>query len=404
MSGESRTLKVVLPVALVSLAAVLAAGMVALKPDVETRVAAPKPPLVRVAEVTLADVLLTVRSQGTVRPRTESQLVPEVSGRVIHVSPSFAEGAFFEKGQVLFKVDPHDSRQAVVSARGEVARTRLQLAREEAEAEAAREEWSDLGRGEAATALTLREPQLEDARAAVASAEANLTTAERNLERTQIRAPYSGRVRRKSVDVGQFVTIGAPVATIYAVDYAEARLPLPDDELAFVELPLHYRGETARQKGPRVTLKADFAGRTFEWTGEIVRTEGEIDPGSRMVNAVVEIKDPYGRGDDPNRPPLAVGLYVEAEIEGITAKAVAVLPRSALRGRGQVLVVTPEDRLEFRDVDLLRTTREEIYVRGGLKAGERVCLSPLEAVTDGMQVRTSTSGSEADGTAEGDAS
>jgi hypothetical protein len=123
-----------------------------------------------------------------------------------------------------------------------------------------------------------------------------------------------------------------------------------------------------------------------------------------MVNAVVEIKDPYGRGDDPNRPPLAVGLYVEAEIEGITAKGVAVLPRSALRGRSQVLVVTPEDRLEFRDVDLLRTTREEIYVRGGLKAGERVCLSPLEAVTNGMRVRTSASESEASGTAAVDAS
>ena len=404
MSGESRTLKIVLPVGLVSLAALLAAGMVALKPDVETRVAAPKPPLVRVAEVTLADVPLIVRSQGTVRPRTESQLVPEVSGRVIHVSPSFAEGAFFEKGQVLFKVDPHDSRQAVVRARGEVARTKLQLAREEAEAEVAREEWEDLGAGEAATALTLREPQLEDARAGVASAEANLTTAERNLERTQIRAPYSGRVRRKNVDMGQFVTMGAPVATIYAVDYAETRLPLPDDELAYVELPLHYRGETARQKGPRVTLKADFAGQTFEWTGEIVRTEGEIDPGSRMVHAVVQIKDPYARGDDPSRPPLAVGLYVEAEIEGITAKGVAVLPRSALRGRSQVLVVTPEDRLEFRDVDLLRTTREEIYVRGGLKAGERVCLSPLEAVTNGMRVRTTSSDSEAGGPADGDAS
>jgi len=404
MSGGSRTLKIVLPLALVVVAALLAAGMVALKPDVETRVAAPMPPLVRVAEVTLADVPLTVRSQGTVRPRTESQLVPEVSGRVIWVSPSFAEGAFFEKGQVLLKVDPHDSRQAVVRARGEVARAKLQLAREEAEAEAAREEWSDLGAGEAATALTLREPQLEDARAAVASAEANLTTAERNLERTQIRAPYSGRVRRKNVDVGQFVTVGAPVATVYSVDYAEARLPLPDDELAYVELPLHYRGETARQKGPRVTLRADFAGQTFEWTGEIVRTEGEIDPGSRMVNAVVQIKDPYGRGDDPSRPPLAVGLYVEAEIEGITAKGVAVLPRSALRGRSQVLVVTPEDRLEFRDVDLLRTTREEIYVRGGLKAGERVCLSPLEAVTNGMRVRTSASESEASGTAAGAAS
>jgi RND family efflux transporter MFP subunit len=225
----------------------------------------------------------------------------------------------------------------------------------------------------------------------VASAEANVITAERNLERTRIRAPYAGRLRRKNVDVGQFVAMGSPVATIYAVDFAEVRLPLPDDELAYVELPLHYRGERKRQKGPQVTLKADFAGETFQWTGTIVRTEGEIDPGSRMVHAVAQVKNPYGRGEDPDRPPLAVGLYVEAEIEGTTAEGVAVLPRSALRGRSQVLVVTPEDRLEFRDVDLLRTTRDEIYVQGGLKAGERVCLSPLEAVTDGMRVRTSAS-------------
>jgi len=394
MSGGSRTLKIVLPLALVVVAALLAAGMVALKPDVETQVAALRPPLVRAAEVTLGDVPLIVRSQGTVRPRTESQLVPEVSGRVIWVSPSFAEGAFFEKGEVLLKIDAHDYRQAVVRSRGEVARTKLQLAREEAEAEVAREEWKDLGAGEAATALTLREPQLEDARAAVASAEANVITAERNLERTQIRAPYAGRLRRKNVDQGQFVAMGNPVATIYAVDFAEVRLPLPDDQLAYVELPMHYRGETARQKGPRVTLAADFAGKVYEWTGKIVRTEGEIDPGSRMVHAVAQVKNPYGRGDDPDRPPLAVGLYVEAEIEGTTAEGVAVLPRSALRGRSQVLVITPEDRLEFRDVDLLRTTREQIYVRGGLKEGERVCLSSLEAVTDGMQVRTGSSTSD----------
>ena len=402
MSGGSRTLKIVLPLALVVAAALLAAGMVALKPEVETRVAPPKPPLVRTTGVHLADVPLLVRSQGTVRPRTESQLVPEVSGRVIWVSPSFAEGAFFEQGEVLLKIDPHDYRQAVVRARGEVARTKLQLAREEAEAEVAREEWKDLGAGEAATALTLREPQLEDARAAVASAEANVITAERNLDRTQIRAPYAGRLRRKNVDQGQFVAVGTPVATIYAVDFAEVRLPLPDEELAYVELPLHYRGEAQRRKGPRVTLRADFAGQRYEWTGTIVRTEGEIDPASRMVHAVAQVKNPYGRSDDPDRPPLAVGLYVEAEIEGTTARDVVVLPRAALRGRSLVLVVTPEDRLEFRDVDLLRTTRDEIYVRDGLKEGERVCLSPMEAVTDGMQVRTTAS--EADEAAQGSAS
>ena len=194
-------------------------------------------------------------------------------------------------------------------------------------------------------------------------------------------------MRRKSVDVGQFVTVGSPIATIYAVDYAEMRLPLPNEELAFLDLPLDYRGETQQQPGPQVVLRAEFAGRIHEWHGRIVRTEGEIDPRSRMVHAVARVKDPYGRGENPDRPPLAVGMFVEAEIQGKTARGVAVLPRSALRGRSQLLVVTPENRLEFREVRLLRATQEQIVVESGLEEGERVCLSPLAAVTNGMRVR-----------------
>jgi RND family efflux transporter MFP subunit len=375
----------------VVVAALGAAAMVALRPEVETRAPEPQPPLVRVADVIPADIQLTVVSQGTVSPRTESQLVPEVAGRVTWVSPRFAAGAFFEEGEPLIRIDPHDYRLAVTRLAAEVARARLRLAQEEAEADVARREWAELGGGEASP-LTLREPQLADAKAALEAAEANLATAERNLERTEIRAPYAGRVRRKSVDIGQFVTVGAPVATLYAVDYAETRLPLPDDELAYLDLPLHYRGESQRGTGPRVTLRAEFAGRTFEWRGRIVRTEGEIDAASRMVHAVARVKDPYGRGDDPSRPPLAVGMFVEAEIEGRKVADVVVLPRAALRGGSQVLIVTPEQRLEFRDVELLRKGREEVVVASGLAAGELVCLSPLEAVTNGMRVRVDTGG------------
>ncbi len=267
-------------------------------------------------------------------------------------------------GETLFKIDPYDYQQAVIQARAEVARAKLRLAQEEAEARVARKEWGDLGNGEA-KALTLREPQLEEARAALAAAEAQLDKTERDLDRTRVRAPYAGRVREEQVDVGQFVTIGAPVATIYSVDYAEVRLPLPNNELAYLEIPLDYRDDPQTNPGPRVVLRSEFAGKTFEWEGRIVRTEGEIDPTSRMVHVVAQVKDPYAKGADPERPPLAVGMFVQAEIEGRRVTEVAVLPRAALRGRDQLLVVDGEDRLRFRQVEVGRTTDTEVIVAGG---------------------------------------
>ncbi len=380
-----RSLRVVLPLAVLGVAVVAAAVLVSTRPPVATQAPTIEPPGVRVHQVTLEEIPLTVTSQGTVRPRTESQLVSEIAGRVLWVAPSFAEGGFFEANDVLVRIDTFDYEQAIVSARSQLAQARLMLAQEEAEADVAAREWADLGRGDPRE-LTLRKPQLEDARASVAAAEANLERAERDLERAEIVAPYAGRVRRKDVDVGQFVTVGASVATIYAVDLAEVRLPLPDEELAYLDLPLSYRGAT-NQPTPAVTLRATFAGETHEWEGRIVRTESEIDPVSRMVHVVAEVRDPYAAGPVPNRPPLAVGMYVQAEIEGRTARDVAVVPRAALRGARQVVVVGPDDRISFRDVDILRTTTDRMFVREGLAPGELVAVSPLDAATDGMRVQ-----------------
>ena len=380
-----RVLQAVLPLVLLGLAGLAAVTMIRNRPVVETRPPEIAPPGVRVHVVALEDVALSVTSEGTVRPRTESELVPEVSGRVMSVAPSFAEGGFFEAGDVLVTIDSFDYEQAVVAARAQLAQSRLRLAEEEAEAEVAQREWDSLGQGDPRE-LTLRKPQLDDARAAVAAGEASLERAERDLERARITAPYAGRVRRKSVDVGQFVTMGSSVATIYAVDRAEIRLPLPDNELAYLNLPLSYRGAANRQ-GPGVTLRSTFAGETHAWNGRIVRTESEIDPVSRMVHVVAEVDDPYRPGPVPNRPPLAVGMYVDAEIEGRRFRQIAVVPRSGLRGRSQVMVVDGENRLRFRDVELLRMTAGSIYVRSGLANGERVVISTLDSPTDGMQVQ-----------------
>ena len=378
-------LKALLPLIIVAAALLGAVTMIINRPPVETLTPVIEPPGVRVHEVTLSDAPLSVTSQGTVRPRTESQLVPEIAGRVTWVATSFAEGGFFEAGDVLVRIDPFDYEQALVSARSQLAQARLRLAEEEAEAEVAQREWETLGRGDPRE-LALRKPQLEDARASVAAAEAGVERATRDLQRAEIVAPYAGRVRTKNVDIGQYVRVGDALATVYAVDVAEIRLPLPDDELAYLDLPLSYRG-VEQQAQPGVTLRATFAGETHVWNGRIVRTESEIDSVSRMVHAVAEVEDPYAPGPNPNRPPLAVGMYVEAEISGRTVRDVAVLPRQALRGRDQVLVVTPDDRLSFRAVDVLRTSTESVILRAGLQANELVVISPLDTPTDGMRVQ-----------------
>ncbi len=388
MSIKTKNLlmRVVLPLVVVAAAVGVAISMVVLKPEVPTTAPVFAPPLVRVATVELDDRRLSVKSQGTVAPRAESQLVPEVAGRVTWVSDSFASGGFFDKGEPLVRIDPFDFEQAVVAARSELARSELRLAQEQAEAQVAEREWKELGQGDG-NPLTLRVPQLADAGAAVDAARAGVDRAERNLSRTHIRAPYAGRVRRKNVDVGQFVVSGAPIATIYSVDAAEIRLPLPDDELAFVDLPLTYRGGGAPSLRPPVVLSTLFAGELHVWRGHIVRTEGEIDPATRMVHAVARVDNPYAPGENPSRPPLNVGMFVQAEIEGKLVEGVAALPRPALRADNQVWVVDEDSRLRFRDVEILRATETEVIVGSGLSAGELVVLSPLDATTDGMAVR-----------------
>jgi RND family efflux transporter MFP subunit len=383
-----RTLMILLPIAVLIAGALGAVALIMARGEPEQKPPEIMPPLVRVVESRTEDVQLKVQSQGTVSPRTMISLVPEVSGRVVRVSPSLAAGGFFDEGEVLLELDSSDYEQTAVLARAQVAQAELRLAREEAEAEVARREWQDL-RGDAeAPPLTSRKLQVAEARAALEAARAAQERAERDLERTRMRAPFAGRVREENVDVGQFVSRGQAVAQIYAVDRAEVRLPLPDEDLAYLDLRVDYRGETHRTRGPGVVLRASFAGDVHEWRGRIVRTEGEIDARTRMVNVIAQVDDPYDRSV-PGRPPLAAGMFVEAEIDGRTFHDVVTLPRAALRGENLVWVVDDEDRIRLRDVSILRATTESVFIRSGLTDGERICISPLATVTDGMRVRTS---------------
>ena len=379
-------LKILLPVATLAVASAWAWKIFNDRPVVETRPPEVPVPVIRAVPAQLQTLRLTVMSQGTVAPRTQTTLFPEIAGRVLRVSPSLADGGFFEAGAELLSIDPTDYQLQVVQAQAQIAQAQLSLETEEAQAEVARKEWQSLGKGEASPLLR-RVPQIARARAALSSAQAALAQAERNLEKTRISAPFAGRVLRKNVDIGQYVSPGTPMATLYSVDYAEIRLPLPDEELAYVDLPLSYRGDGSQQRQPSVLLRSEFGQRNHSWTGRIVRTDGTIDPQTRMIHAIAQVADPYGRGPDPDRPPLAVGMFVEAEIRGRLMQDVVALPRAALRGEDQVLVVDPESRLRFRRVNVVRLERERVLIDSGLKEGELVSLATLTTVVDGMKVQ-----------------
>lgn len=364
---------------LVVFASVLGAmTLLATSPELVPTAAEPVPTTVRAVVVTPERLQLTVHSQGTVEPSTESDLIPEVSGRVIHTSPSLVTGGYFEKGDVLLELDPEDYRTTVERARSAVTRTQADYAHARYEYQRHKELESKQLVSRSLMENTLRSYKV--AQAARDDAREALEQARRDLSRTKIVAPFTGLVRSEQVDIGQFISRGANIAKIYATDFVEVRLPIADRQLAFLDIPLGQRGQIPEDARPNVTLFADYAGRHYEWLGEIVRTEAEIDMKSRMVHVVARVEN------NVQETPLAVGLFVEADIAGTIAQDVVVLPRNALRDGNQVLIVDAENKLRFRDVTPLRLYRDEVLIQAGLEAGERVCISPIQTAIDGMVV------------------
>ena len=337
-------------------------------------------PLVRIWQASPTTVQLSSITHGTVEPRTASDLIPEVSGRIINISTSMVSGGFFKQGDVLLEIDPLDYEVALEQARANLASAKSELTN----AGRAHARQMDLAKKQSASESQQDDAQnrLSFAQASLREANARLSRAERDISRTRITAPYDGRVRSERVDIGQFVNRGSTIASLYSTDFAEVRLPIHDEELAFLQLPL---ADVNPLLQPIVHLRARFAGKDHTWQGAVVRTEGELDPQTRMINVVAQVEEPYKQDND--KPPLAVGLFVEAEILGKAVAGVFVLPRSAIQANKQVYVIDASNKLHFRDVDILRSVEEEVYITAGFTAGETVCLSTITNAIEGMAVR-----------------
>lgn len=363
-------------------------AMIAAKPAPEKKESTQRLVSLYVDEVRRDAVVLRVDAHGEARPRTEIDLVPDVAGRIVAIADAFAAGAAFDEGTVLVKIDDADYRLRVTQAEARVAEAERQLAQEEAAAQIKRQQWERTRATAAPTPLQINQPQIAEAVARLAAARAEFAAARLDLERTEIRLPFRGRVRSRAVGVGQYVSVGTTLGRVFSTDAIEVTLPLTDAQLAQLELPIGYVAE--RGAGPVVTLTAEVGGEPQRWRGRIVRTHAAVDEGTRLIHAVAEVADPYGAGASDRGVPLAVGLFVGAEIAGTRPVEGLVMPRDALRNGDQVYVVNDEDRLEIRRVDVLWSNEEQVLVASGVAAGERVVTSTLANATAGMVVQPIT--------------
>jgi RND family efflux transporter MFP subunit len=359
--------------------AVVFATMLATGPKPEEKAANAHPPAVQFAVATARPASISINVQGEARPRVEAALAAQVAGRIVWASPAFVEGGAFREGEVLARIEAADYELAVVRAHSQVAQAQEGLAREQAEGELARQDWEALGTGEASP-LALREPQMAQARATLAAAQASLRSAELDLARTQIRAPFTGRLRERHANVGDYVAPGAAVATMFSTDIMEIRVPLTDADLASLRTPVGFAA-TAATPGPLANVSISQAGAMRNWQGRLVRTEAAIDPRTRLVYGIVAVNHPFA-----GAAPLAPGMFVSVRLDGSARETMVAAPRSALKRNEYVYVIGADNSVDIRQVRPAQTTADEVFFRAGVTDGDRVITSTLASPRDGMAV------------------
>ena len=350
------------------------------KPDTEKAV------LVETIDAEVVSLNFMVNSQGTVRPRTETTLVSEVSGKIVSVAPEFVAGGFFRAGQQLLQIDPSDYETALKRAEAALASRVARLADETARSEQALRDWKNMGKQGQPSDLVLRKPQVADAKANVSAAEADVQKARRDLERTSISLPYDGLVKQKAVDIGQYVTLGTRLGVTFAIDTAEVRLPLTHDDLNYLDLPSETEVRNNDKPFPPVTLSARNGDGVSQWQARIIRTEGVVDETSRVIFAVAQVVDPYGVLGQSHQQELKIGTFVNAEIQGLPADNVVVLPRYVLRADNTVLTANADNELEILPVTVLRAEPKKVYLSGGIEGGTRVVITTLDAPVPGTKL------------------
>ncbi|MBN1796570.1 MAG: efflux RND transporter periplasmic adaptor subunit [Sedimentisphaerales bacterium] len=354
-----------------------------LKPAPEKVIPQKLAPLVEVTQLQKRDIQMTVTGYGTARAKTEVEIAPQVSGKIVSVNREFKAGGFIKAGEQIIRIDPRDYQLAVRQAEAGVADAEVKLELEKSEAAVAIEEWKQLHPGtEPGSPLVLRQPQIKQAQALLDSAEASLATAQLNLDRTSIELPVDARIMTETADLGQFVTTGQSIGRAYGIDAIEIEVPLEDKDLAWFDIPDPTNGYS-KDKGSDVLVKADFAGKELSWKGFVKRTVGQVDAKSRLVYIVVEVPEPF-----KSETTLLPGTFVETQIQGDILKNAFAIPRNSLHNKNEVWIVN-DNKLHITTLNIVRDDKDFAYTTSTLTDGDLIITSSLDAVVDGMTVRIS---------------
>ena len=339
------------------------------------------PPDVIIEILTPKDFQVQISSNGTTTPLTQTVLTAEVGGEVIYRSKKFAEGASVIEGEILAKIDDTDLQLQYKNALLQLANAEVQYSLQLAEAEVAKEAWDKIGDG-VASDLTLKKPQLKQAEAFLEVAKAQVSSAAKKLNKTEIIAPYAGRIQNVNIDLGTTIIPGQPVGAMYTSSEIEITLAVKDNDLQFLSIPMDGRKLNPSEQAS-VVIESFYKGKNQSWKGKLERVDGVIDPVTRMINLIAVFKNDFIEIDKPNLP---IGLFVEAKIDGITLKNIFEIPINSISEDNEVYIVDKDNQLELRELTILKKYSEFVIIKDGLKAGERLVTSKLSTASDGIKV------------------
>ena len=339
------------------------------------------PPDVIIEILTPKDFQVQISSNGTTTPLTQTVLTAEVGGEVIYRSKKFAEGASVIEGEILAKIDDTDLQLQYKNALLQLANAEVQYSLQLAEAEVAKEAWDKIGDG-VASDLTLKKPQLKQAEALLEVAKAQVSSAAKKLNKTEIIAPYAGRIQNVNIDLGSTIIPGQPVGAMYTSSEIEITLAVKDNDLQFLSIPMDGRKLNPSEQAS-VVIESFYKGKTQSWKGKLERVDGVIDPVTRMINLIAVFKNDFIESDKPNLP---IGLFVEAKIDGITLKNIFEIPINSISKDNEVYIVDKDNQLELRKLTVLKKYSEFVIIKDGLRAGERIVTSKLSTASNGIKV------------------
>jgi RND family efflux transporter MFP subunit len=379
--------QIIIPIVILVTGVLAFIGFSSLKKPPEEKAEVDNTPIVAVESIVVAPMPLFVSSYGIVKPKYETLLVAQVTGEIVELSDVFVRGGFVKKGQLLARIDPNDYHAALIDAQANMASARAALEKEVAQGKVAEQEWKQIT-DTSPTELSLRKPQLAQELARVKSAQAAVLRAERNLQRTEIKAPYDAMIDNRMIGLGSFVSVGTQIGKLLGTAIAEIRLPVADNQLKFLIDQGHFA---------KVQLAGTYAGKNVEWLANITRNEGVIDDKSRMTYLVAEIRDPYllkgsnteksvtGYSEFSHVIPLRFGSYVKAEILGIEIPNASILPRHLVMGK-KVALLSNDSTLHYATIEIVRQQGGNVVVSSGLVDGDSLIVSALDSPVDGMKL------------------